>query len=293
MLFNRLCRFEIGKPNQADFMFDQRFRITFDIMKNTISDSKTSQIQVYNLSEDTRKKLRSLITQNNILLKTSNEQVLAYLYAGYKENTGLELLYIGNVSYITDKVIPPDIVTTIMCSDNVNIFKRATVSLSYKPGTSSLTIRAAVAKALNMEFDDASYFYDIEFAHGFSFVGLARDALDNVSKQTDCNWTTEAGKIRMMPKGKSTNDAVVVVSAETGMINSPEKLESDGTDSDMADAKDGWKVTMLLEPKLLPGRKVEIKSKIINGIYVIDSVEHKGDTTTGDWQSIIETRQEL
>jgi len=292
MLFNRVCKLEIGKPNKADLAFDECFRIIFDISKSTTSDPKTSQIQVYNLSKETRVKLRTLVKQNNELLRSEDQQVLVYLYAGYKEYTGAELLYSGNVASISDKITPPDIITTITCSDNVNIYKRASVSLSYKPGASSKVIMEAIAKALKMPFDDASEFNDISFVNGFCFVGLAKDGMDNIAKQTGVLWTAENGKIRVMPKNKSTNDSVIVLSANSGMINSPQKIESDGTDSDAPEIKDGWSVTSLLEPKLLPGRKVKIESKIINGLYTIDSVEHKGDTTTGDWQSIIQTREE-
>jgi hypothetical protein len=292
MLFDRTCRLEIGKINQPDFLFDERFRITFDITKSITSDPKTSQIQVYNLAKNTRVKLRSLITQNNALLRAEQEQVLIYLYAGYKEYTGAELLYIGNVSSISDKIVPPDIITTMMCTDNVNIYKRNVVSLSYKPGASSDGIMRAVAQQMNMPIDDASVFNNINFAHGFAFIGTAKDAFDNLAKQTGVLWTAENGKIRVIPRNKSTNESVIVISSKSGMINAPEKLESDGTDADTPDAKEGWKVTSLLQPKLLPGRKVKIESNIISGIYVIDSVEHKGDTTTGDWQSVIETKTE-
>jgi hypothetical protein len=51
--------------------------------------------------------------------------------------------------------------------------------------------------------------------------------------------------------------------------------------------KDGWKVTSLLIPTILPGDRVKLEGKdtAAQGIFRVDEVSHQGDSHTGDWQT--------
>jgi hypothetical protein len=51
--------------------------------------------------------------------------------------------------------------------------------------------------------------------------------------------------------------------------------------------KDGWKVTTLLIPTILPGDRVKVEGKdpAARGIFKVDEVTHAGDSHTGDWQT--------
>lgn len=292
MLFQRVCKLVVGKPNQEELVFDQSFRITFEIKKSITSASKLSKIEIYNLSRDTRDRLRDIISRNADLAVQGQAQLIAYLYAGYEENTGLELLYSANITNIYSRREPPDVITTVTCADNAVVFKNTFVAESHSEGVSTKEIAESLASKLGMTIDDSSNVpTHINLAHGYSFVGSAKVGVNKLMKQIKCNWTTENGKIRIHPIGGYTNDSIVVISSDSGMIKSPERIESQGTDSENGKIKHGWRVTSLLEPKLLPGRRVKIESEAVNGIYIVDSVEHKGDTATGDWQSVIETKE--
>lgn len=292
MLFQRICKLVVGKPNQEELVVDQSFRITFEIKKSITSSSKESKIEIYNLARDTRDRFRDVIRRNYDLIQQNQSQLIVYLYAGYQEDTGLELLYSANITNISSRREPPDVITTIFCADNAGVFQNSFISASYNEGVSTKQVLDDLSKALNMPVDDSSNVSHIGLANGYSFAGAAKEGLNKVMRQLKSHWTPESGKIRIHPIGGYTNDSIVVISANSGMIKSPERLESQGTDSDNAKPKHGWKITSLLQPKLLPGRRVKIESEAVNGLYIIDSVEHSGDTAEGDWKSVIETKEQ-
>lgn len=295
MLFNRACKLIIGKAGETGLEFDETFKINFNIKKSIVSESKQNKIEIYNLSLDSVNKIKDVIRRNRDLIRAGKPQMILSLYAGYKENTGLELLYSADITSIaTHKAAgSADMITTITCSDGGVVLKEGLISMSYSAGSSIKKALDDVSKELDMPIDINSSFPDtLNFANGFAYAGTCREAMNKISRQMRSHWTVESGKLRLHPVGGYTRDSVVVLSAESGMIGSPERLEAQGTDSDNAEAKHGWKVTSLLMPQLIPARRVKIESRDVNGIFIIDTVTHAGDTLDGDWQSTIETKEE-
>lgn len=291
MLFDRVCNLVIGTSNTQGFLFNQDFRITFSIEKSSTNTPKQSKIEVYNLSQATRDELQKLIADNNS--KIYNQQVVM-LYAGYSFNVGAELLYSGNIVNISSRKDPPDVVTTITCAENSLIYKNSFSTLSYGGGVTSKKIIQDIASQMQVNIDENSNFGNgITLAHGWSHAGLTKEAMDKITRQAGLSWSTQNGKIRLVPYGNSTNDTdVVLVSSTSGMIGSPERVDNSGDDSDTPAMKHGWKVKSLLQPKLSPNRRVKIESMNVNGIYIIDTVSHQGDTKVGDWQTEFQVKDQ-
>jgi hypothetical protein len=289
MLFDRVCNLVIGTANTQGFLFNQDFRITFDIQKSSTNTPKQSKIEIYNLSQETRDALQKLISSNN---DNINNQQIVMLYAGYSFNVGAELLYSGNITNISSKKEPPDVVTTISCAENSLIYKNSFSSLSYGGGITSKKVIEDIAAQMKVDIDENSNFgTGVTLAHGWTHAGLSKQAMDKITRQAGLTWSTQNGKIRVVPQGSSTNDEVViVVSPTSGMIGSPERKDNSGDDTDNPAEKHGWSVKSLLQPKLSPNRKVKIESMSVDGVYIIDTVSHRGDTKSGDWQTEFEVK---
>lgn len=289
MLFDRVCNLVIGTTNTQGFLFNQDFRITFEIEKSSTNTPKYSKIEIYNLSQKTRDELQKLISDNNSNIY--NQQIVM-LYAGYSLNIGTELLYSGNIVNISSRKEPPDIVTTISCAENALIYKNTYSTLSYGGGVTSKKIIEDVAAQMQVAIDENSNFgTGVTLAHGWSHAGVTKQAMDKITRQASLTWSTQNGKIRVVPYGSSTSDDdVVVVSSTSGMIGSPERKDNSGDDTDTPVMKHGWKVKSLLQPKLSPNKMVKIESIAVNGVFIIDTVSHKGDTKSGDWQTEFEVK---
>jgi len=85
-LFNRVASLTVGKAGAVGLQFSG-FRILFDISKTSSTEPNTANIQVFGLSSDTRSKV-------------SEEDQIIEIKAGYVEDSGEEILYIGDVNRV-------------------------------------------------------------------------------------------------------------------------------------------------------------------------------------------------
>jgi hypothetical protein len=288
--FDRLCRVDIGKANQQGISFDQNFKIEFDITKSITESTKYNTIRIYNLSSDTQKKLSDIIEENQYLISKGTSALLLNLYAGYAEDTGLEMLYIGNVINVSSKKQPPDIITEFTCAEAASNLKNNYISMGFNSGVTTKQIAQGFAENAGLSIDNTSYIPFDSFAHGYSASGTIKENLTKFLRQIGCHWTIEKNKILITKQGYASNDTVVELSADSGLIGSPERIDTSGNDSDTAKIKHGWKIKCLLRPQLLPARQIKIDSSFVKGIFIIDSVVHRGNTMDGDWTSEIEIK---
>jgi hypothetical protein len=77
--------------------------------------------------------------------------------------------------------------------------------------------------------------------------------------------------------------SVYVLSPTTGLLGSPEWSTPN---------KEGkpptLKVTSLLLPQILPGRRVQLDARAAKGVFKVQQLNHQGDTHEGDWRTEME-----
>mgnify|MGYP000988598499 CR=1 FL=1 len=59
--------------------------------------------------------------------------------------------------------------------------------------------------------------------NGYSFVGTVSDALQDLAVQYDFEWSIQNGEIQILTKNSSTTLKAFLLSAETGLIESPNR----------------------------------------------------------------------
>jgi hypothetical protein len=116
-------------------------------------------------------------------------------------------------------------------------------------------------------------------------MGNIQNALDDLGTQFNFKWSIQNGELLIIKNNSNTKKQVVFLSAETGLIENPEKIIK--TRNLGLIQRDEYKVVALLQPQLEAGDLVSIKSKIINGLFTIYEVQHKGDTYGNDWYTIM------
>lgn len=274
-LFKRVAAADIELKN-GTVLRVRDLRITFDITKTKGSTTNKAKIKITNLSQETRAKLRE-------------KDALVRLYAGYEGDLGAVLIFVGNTQHLVNEWQTPDIVTSIEAQDGQKVLRQTRISFSYNTRTAINTIVNRIAGEigipLKQDFTIDGYY------NGFSFNGLAKDALDAICRKTGYSWSVQDNEIQIVKKDGSTNTTAVKLSPETGLINQPERMaDQEGQFEDALQSELAWKITSLLNPRLQAGGLVQLESKQATGTFIIEKVRHYGDSRGKEWYSEIEVK---
>lgn len=180
---------------------------------------------------------------------------------------------------------PPDVVTEIRAGAGRTQFQVARVSLSYPPGTVSTLILADIlaqlaGSGLVTGFVDPTL-VPYTYASGFSFVGFARDALDEVLTDMGATWTVTGGFLEVYGELGFVPDAAIVVSAETGLRTVPSRIDN------------GIAAETELSPGIRPGRTVSVVSlrdPSLTGFYVVTKATHRAGSRGLLWSTEFEAK---
>lgn len=291
-LYGRVAILDIGLPGQEGKRFrsfyvdeDSRtitdgLRMTFKIEKTSESNPNKSHIEIYNLAPDSL-----------ALLKKPNCRVV--LSAGYglileNENGAIEstaeVIFTGDTSKSATKKSGPDYITTIEAGDGLSAFQNTTINESLREGTTGTTAIQQVISAMGLQPGE------IKGADGFSYSGNlvlsgnARDSLDDVTDKGDLEWSIQDEQVQVLPINGFNSLDPIVLTERTGLIGSPNRTGFNNS-KNKKDKDSGIEFVSLLQPGLKPGRRVQIKSKFIEGVFVVRKVNINGDTRSGPWFS--------
>lgn len=237
------------------------FRIGFKVEKDASSTVNKAEIRIYNLTG----------TSRGLAENTKN---IIELFAGYGKEP--KLIFRGNPSRVISSVGGPDSVTTFEVGDGLKAFQDSRVDVSFKQGTPVRDVFQTLTNAMGLAKGEQKDIPQKAFPGGLSLSGPVRDHMNYLSNKLDLEWSIQNGAVQILPKGKSTSQAAFLLSAETGLIGSPNKKDK------------GLEVVSLLQPEINPGRIVEIKSKFVNGQFRVEKVSHEGDTADTAWFTRIE-----
>lgn len=251
-------------------------RVEFQIEKTKESTPNKAEVKISNLSEGTRAKIRE-------------KDALVRVFAGYEGDLGPVLLFVGNSQHIVNKWETPDIITHIEAQDGQRQLRETRVSFSYGDKTSANVIVTRLANELGLPLRQD--FNITGFYQGFSFNGRAKDGIDQVTRRFGYSWSVVDGEILIVPKEGNTGTIAVRLSPESGLVNTPERMnDQEGEFEEALEKELEWKITSLLNPRLNPGALVELDSKQAKGIFQIEKVRHYGDTRGNNWYSEIEVK---
>lgn len=294
-LFNRVAKVIIGIDPASALVFDEKFRITFTVTKDTTSMPNNATISIFNLNDDDRESIKNVMHENEALRKKGQPLLPLLLYAGYKDNLGYEFMFSGEMTAVVDKDLGTDTETQISTGDGAIPLRNAFINLSFAAGVPMTTIVKQMSESIKMDISTNSNYItnNVDFTNGYSFTGKAKDCMDRVLKDAGLTWHIEKNKIVIIPDGKSTTDDVVLLDKSTGLIGSPEKVIESGANVVNPGDYDGWNVKSLLRPIINPGNRVKVVSRLANAVMKVETIEHKGDTWSGDWFTNIQIRKLL
>ncbi len=291
MQFDRKVTAQVDIPGRSEGLQYEGFRMVFHIEKTSSSDPNKATLEIYNLSRESRDFLDS-VQKSRLTIR-----------AGYADEPDIETIFKGTITLTSHRATAPDIATIFEAADGKKELREDTFSKSFGENVSALHVFDEILKELKWDRktkikDVNKIIQDVRLGKGFTWNGLGKDALDQLSDILKFNWSFQNEAVKIIVSGVS-NDVIetVVLSAETGMIGVPEKSDKDSVRTKKLEKEiekqrknePGFVVTSLLKPKAEPGGLAFLKSEVlgIDSRFPIGDVVHDGDNFGQPWTSKI------
>ena len=271
VLFNRQCRFDIGERGTAGVSISD-LRIEFKVKKTISQDSNQAEINIHNLSDDTRRRMEK--GHHGILM------------IGY-EDSGLQKAFSGDVTSIYTHKSGTERITKIELGDGISDLQKTEVAFSYSSGTSVSKIIEDLTGAFGLPYDSFGI-SDKRLLNGYCLAGKGRDLLDDLTSEIGASWTIQDGIIKIIADGSSDSFLAYRLTQTTGLIDSPELI----TKNEGGRTEESWRISSLLLPKIEPHNTILVDSKEINnGRFRVIDLEHDGDTHGMTWETVMEVEE--
>ncbi|WP_314282996.1 phage protein [Haemophilus sputorum] len=254
-------QFQLDIIGKTETLKINNLRVSFDIDKTINDKPNPATIRVWNLN-------RSHL--NQIL---SGEFTKLTLSAGYQT---LSQLYSGDITKARVQRSDLDFVLTLECADGFKAYTQSRVATTLKSGSDDEQILKELHKTLpDIRLGTTNVNNKRKLPRGKVMNGDTREMLSRLAKNNNADWSIQDGELVFLPRDKVLKAEAILISQETGMINAPEHTD------------DGLEVQCLLNPQLLVGGLIEVKSILehFNGQYKIVKLLHSGDAMGGDWLS--------
>ena len=266
--------------------FENNLKINFQIEKDTTKESNKSKLEIYNLSESSRKAIE--VADNEV-----------EIYAGYED--GAVLCFRGTVTYGYTKDSGTECITSLDLADGTVALRDSYCSLSYAPGTSAKTIIQRCATEMGVPVVYGDDVGELEnYKNGFSFIGQAPECLTEVCNALGLSWSIQNNILNIILAGGTATNRGLVFSAESGLVGLPERIVQAEYKSNKTTPKRkakqkakkeeprkkaGWRIETLLVPSVNPGDMVKVESRIITGWFRVEKVRHSGEYNGQRWNS--------
>ena len=236
--------------------------INFAIKKTDGQTPNTAAIRVYNLSDDTVKRIKKEFTR-------------VTLQAGYESNYGV--IFDGNVKQFTEgRENVVDSFLDIQAADGDESYNFAVVNATLAAGAKQRDQIQAAAKTMQQLGGTQTGYISEDtdgeaLPRGKVMYGMARDYIRNSAQSSGSSWSIQNGKIQVVPLTGILPGQAVVLNSQSGLIGAPEQTN------------DGIKFRCLLNPQLVIGGMVQINEKDIVKAKLDDQpVKLKKDGTAPD-----------
>lgn len=274
LLFKRRVRLTIAnkiaedyKSITADVVQIEELRVAFKVKKSLTKEPNTAEVTVTNLSPQRRASLQT-------------KGVKFILEAGY-EGAGIAQLFVGDVRTIDHVRDAANWNTVIKSGDGERAFRYARVSESFAAGSPLSDVVQNLAGKLGLGLGNVTTkaaALSQRFDQGFAASGPVSRELDRVLAAAGLTWSVQDGDLQILAPDEPGALLVPELSPETGLIGSPEfgaPLKKGG--------RPLVKFRCLLDGKIKPGGRVELRSERHRGPIRVVKLEHTGDTAGGDW----------
>ena len=247
-------------------------KVTFKIVRTLKKEPNKAEVSIFNLKKD-----------NRIALQEKKQPTV--IEAGYIDN--VSQIFSGNLEFGNNRKDGRTWITTLQAGDGSQKYKSARINKSIKGPAKIGDVLKTAAKALGINvgnLDSAAAGGSKrgslkEFTSGIVLSGKAELSVDKIAKSMGLGWSIQDGQLQFLGADDTIGDLAPLLAPGVGLIGSPEPGD-----------KGIVKVRTLLQPELLPGKRVKIESAEIDGVFRIEKSTFLGDTHGTDWYTDLECK---
>jgi len=281
-------------------LFDRRVTVTVDTIEITGLDvafkvektlkplPNTCELSIWNLTQEHQSQLEQLGQVSNgkdhkskKLSASTNKQATTgigcKIEAGYKDATSL--IWLGDLRTVDTVRDGADWVTHLTSGDGEKAWQNAKLHVSYGPKTPLETALRAMVRALGVGEGNLSKIVSklkqagsAIFPHGTVISGPVSRELQAFAQSADLEVSIQDGAIQFVDRGKALGGTALLLSEDTGLLDSP-TVDNEGVLS----------AKMLLIPDVRCGGLVTMDAARVKGTYRIEQAVWSGDTSSTDW----------
>lgn len=236
---------------------DMEFTVPFDCDV----EPNEAEVVIYNLSKTTLSQIKSN-------LKITIE-------AGYGKDTGI--IFSGYISEFNTNRDGVDKKTTIYALDDQSLTDRELQEKSYAANVKSSYILKDLLNSTGLPFAVFNPAGDYVNKDAVKVDGSLIDAVKKYAEECGSAAYIQKSKIYVHDIRTASKDINFTISADTGMIGSPEEFTEESTSADEKTTKTikGYKIEMLLQYRIQCGVKVKLESIDASGTFSVRSGEHR------------------
>lgn len=268
-------------PGAGQGILIKDLQVKFTINKTEDSNADTANIEVFNLSSESKKK----ITKDSVVI----------LKVGY-EGQGLSTIFTGSVSSFSTKKSGADSVTFLDCADGYTPFRETTLNKTFEKGVNvEKIIRYCATRAgipigalLNTGKSNGqglSFVYSRGYAVSKSF----QEEMESITKAHRLLFNVQSGYLIVRPENTDNLEPVVNININTGLIGSPS--HSSQTKNSKEEKQSGVSFECLMNPLMVVGRRALLESEEYKRVDLrITKVRHSGDYRGSIWTTSVESK---
>ncbi len=286
--------------------------IEFKVLRTLKPTPNRATVVVWNLSPTLR---AALLKRNRPQGATGKEvPVFVQVEAGY-QGKNLTLLY-ADMRQVTHIRQGTDWKTTISMDDGGAAVRAARFpnnGMCFLQGTPIQQVLLQACNAMGIGLGNAAQFstnadifgWDKVLPHTMTLHGSAFDGLKRVVASIGATFSIQNGVLQLLPKGRAWAADAILLTPDTGLLDSPEAAQDATVSLGFAKAAKGkpstpnppspkntaiLKATVMLIPGLVPGRLVRLETGVYNDTYEISEVEYVGQSWGKDWKAVMVLR---
>lgn len=261
---------------QVDGLLVSNLRVQFKVIKTVRMEPTTVDLAIFNLAPTTRAGMQKKYAK-------------VVINAGYQGH--IEQVFSGKTRTTDHEKMGSDVITRIQGGDGEQQFQFGRVNTSLAPGANYTAAVEACVKALGIGVGNLYSALQPPFrggltqlTGGYSAHGSASRELDRLLTTLGFEWNIQDGQLQILVENEPNNDQIYLLTPQTGLLGSPQHGSPDrmGFQSLTLIAKS------LLLPAIRPGRRVQVKTQSINGVYRVQKVTYSGDTAGDEWWNEME-----
>ena len=265
--YNRNYQVTIDLKGGGQVTLQRPFTIEFDIQRNTLSSANVGSFRIYNLTPDTRSRIR------HDQYDWGDHRKITF-HAGYDRN--LAVAFTGYIRQAWSVREGNNFVTQIESFDGGLSFSTAQTALTLPKNTTMATVLTNIAKDLpGVELGAISSKFNDPIARGATYNGSTVEILNDL---TGGSFFIDNGKVNFLLNNECINfGGKPIINAQSGLLGTPVRENT------------YINLKMLFEPTIQAGMIVNLQSLALdggfNGDHKVVSIAHRGtisDAVCGD-----------